>query len=47
MSSIMFETIHEKKIRELKSLTTDVKDAIEFITQKKAMVVGSRRWERQ
>ena len=34
-----------EKLNALKSITTDVKDAIEKVTQKKVRVVGARRWE--
>lgn len=32
-------------IKALKSLTTDVKSAVEDVTQKKVRVVSARRWE--
>ena len=32
-------------IKALKSLTTDVKNAVEDVTKKEVRVVGARRWE--
>lgn len=34
-----------EKLNALKSITTDVKNAIEKVTQKRVRVIGTRRWE--
>ena len=41
----MKEMTNLEKVRALRSLTTDVKNVIEEVTQKKVRVVGARRWE--
>ena len=41
----MTEMTHIEKVRALRSITTDVKNAIEEVTQKRVRVVGARRWE--